>query len=61
MALRACDTQKMSKFIEFRFLYIYLFPKCIKFSFYNFGNGREDKNGRRQTPLGFKIDKKIQF
>ena len=35
-----------------------LCPKYMKFCFQNFGNGREDENGRRQTTFGFNNRKK---
>ena len=36
-----------------------LCPKYIKFDSQNLGDGREDKNRRRQTTLGFNNENKI--
>ena len=43
--LRTCDTQEIRKFDSFQ-VSTWLWPRYIKVSVQNLGNGIEDKNGR---------------
>ena len=59
-SLRSCHTQEIRKFYSFQ-VFKYLCPKYTKYCFQNFGNLREDKNGRIQTAFGFEIERKFNF